>query len=145
MISKVKFKEVYFMPKRWLFNGGGTSSSALQINVGQFNSQSPGNQSSHLYLRKKVSASTSWGKVGFVCDLSNILALLPLSGYACWKYYSLFAVVCKQQCTACLWLSPWNEKNNDFLLQLVTHAETRNEALDLMNKALDSYVIRGAY
>lgn len=30
-----------------------------------------------------------------------------------------------------------------YLQQLVTHAQTRNEALDLMNKALDSYVIRG--
>lgn len=29
------------------------------------------------------------------------------------------------------------------LLQLVTHGNTRNEALDIMNKALDSYVIRG--
>lgn len=29
------------------------------------------------------------------------------------------------------------------IFQLVTHENTRNDALDTMNKALDSYVIRG--
>lgn len=31
------------------------------------------------------------------------------------------------------------------IFQLVTHENTRNEALDTMNKALDSYVIRGMF